>query len=314
MKSGKINIEHFNIQPNKPDGKIVSYSQFSTWLECPLRWKLIHVDKLRKIDYSIYTVFGDAIHQCLQEWLDIFFKDTIKKSESIDFAVELKKKISTLYLAAVEKNSGQHFSTPEELSEFFSDGVEMLNWIRKKRKLYFDKKKETFIGSEIALSRKINESGPYFMAYIDLVLKNNITSKYRIIDIKTSTRGWSEYDKKNDTKIAQVLLYKWYFAEEFNIPIDDINVEYMILKRKIDIDSAYPQKRVQTFVPAQKKPSYLKIKREFDRFIEQCFSNGEYRIDDVYVANEGLKGKNCKFCEFIDNYDRCPKSKRVCLE
>ena len=39
--------------------------------------------------------------------------------------------------------------------------------------------------------------------------------KIYIYDIKTSTRGWNDTEKKDDSKIAQILLYKEYFSKQF---------------------------------------------------------------------------------------------------
>ena len=61
-----------------------------------------------------------------------------------------------------------------------------------------------------------------------------IQNKFTIIDLKTSTRGWTSKNKKDEEKQFQLLLYKKFFAEQYNIPIENIDIEFMIIvKRKL---------------------------------------------------------------------------------
>ena len=55
----------------------------------------------------------------------------------------------------------------------------------------------------------------------------------------------------------------------------------------------FPQRRIQTFIPANGKPSVNKVKNEC--FITECFNGSEYNVDHIY--RKELK-KNCRFCEF----------------
>ena len=41
----------------------ISYSQLSMYSDCPLRWKLNYVDKLRISESNIYLIFGTAMHE-----------------------------------------------------------------------------------------------------------------------------------------------------------------------------------------------------------------------------------------------------------
>ena len=52
-----------------------------------------------------------------------------------------------------------------------------------------------------------------FIGYIDVLLYNTVTQKYKIIDIKTSTMGWNKYQKCFDkNKTDQLLLYKQFYV------------------------------------------------------------------------------------------------------
>jgi hypothetical protein len=75
---------------------------------------------------------------------------------------------------------------------------------------------------------------------LDVVLYHEPTNSFKIIDIKTSTKGWSDYEKKDETKQFQLILYKHFFAKQFGVEIDKIDIEFFIVKRKIWAESPYP--------------------------------------------------------------------------
>lgn len=300
------------IEKNKED-KYVSYSQYSKWKTCPRAWKLAQIDRIRKYDSSIHAVFGTAIHACMQYWIKTMYLETIKKAETIDFPTLLMSELKKAYQEEYER-AGTHFSNKEELSEFYLDGLNILEWTRKKRKMYFDRKNEELVGIEIPilLAPDPKLPGVILMGYLDLVTKDKRDGKYLIRDIKTSTRGWKDWDKKDETKVSQLLLYKIYFSQQYNIPADKIQVEYFIVRRKIDEDAAYPQRRVQNFAPAQGSVSINKVQRNFNEFLESCFlPEGGYNLNGQYEPMAGLNFKNCRFCEY-NNEEHCPQANRRC--
>jgi hypothetical protein len=72
-----------------------------------------------------------------------------------------------------------------------------------------------------------------FQGYLDVVLYHEPTNKIKIIDIKTSRQGWSKKEKSDENKQFQLIAYKKYFSELYNVPIENIEIEFMIVKRKI---------------------------------------------------------------------------------
>ena len=69
----------------------ISYSELKIFTECPYKWKLQYVDKLKGFTGNIYTAFGTAIHAvCEQsalgnlepedyaEYFDLAFLDELK--------------------------------------------------------------------------------------------------------------------------------------------------------------------------------------------------------------------------------------------
>jgi hypothetical protein len=48
-----------------------------------------------------------------------------------------------------------------------------------------------------------------------LFLYNETLNRFKIIDIKTSTKGWDDKTKKDETKQMQLILYKKFFSQQF---------------------------------------------------------------------------------------------------
>jgi len=132
-----------------------------------------------------------------------------------------------------------------------------------------------------------------------------------IWDIKTSTNGWNKYQKADKTKTAQLVLYKKFLSEQYGYPLDRIDVKYFIVKRKLMEGMMFAQKRVQEFVPANGKPTLNKITKSFEDFIRNAFKeDGTYRTDSEFPAMAGKNNKNCKYCPFKNDFDKCPKENR----
>ena len=51
----------------------VSFSQYAMWSGCPQQYKLSYIDELAQSGGSIHTIFGTAMHETLQEYLDKCF-------------------------------------------------------------------------------------------------------------------------------------------------------------------------------------------------------------------------------------------------
>ena len=134
-----------------------------------------------------------------------------------------------------------------------------------------------------------------FRGFIDLVLENKINQKSKIIDIKTSTMGWNKWQKADKNKTDQLLLYKQFYSKQFDMPMDKIDVEYFIVKRKLYEKVEWPQKRVQSFIPANGTPSINKVLNNLSNFLKDGFEGSEYKDKD-YLKNASKK--TCRWCEF----------------
>jgi hypothetical protein len=106
-------------------------------------------------------------------------------------------------------------------------------------------------------------------------------------------------------------LYKKFLSEQFGYPLDRISTKYFIVKRKLMEGMMFAQKRVQTFEPANGKPTLNKITKSFEDFVRNSFhEDGSYRTESEYPAMAGKNNKNCKWCPFKNDFDSCPKENR----
>tara|TARA_R110002020_G_scaffold195481_4_gene396494 strand:- start:440 stop:1273 length:834 start_codon:yes stop_codon:yes gene_type:complete len=274
-------------------GKI-SYSQFSQWDKCPYTWKLNYVDKAETFKGNIYTLFGSALHETLQAYLVCYYERTIKEADNLPLNDILQYRMEHNYKISKEQHGDEFDVTLEEMKEFFNDGCTIIDEFLKRKSSYFPKKNTELVGIEIGLNQKVTDN-INFRGYMDVVIHNKITGRVKIIDIKTSTMGWNKYMKADKNKTNQLLLYKYFMSEEREIPIDKIDVEYLILKRRLYENFDYPQKRIQQFSPASGKPSINKVMNRLQEFMDECFDENGKVINKDYEKCE--KHKKCRLCK-----------------
>ena len=278
----------------------VSFSQYSMWHNCPQQYKLNYIDGLGTNSSNIHSIFGTACHETLQHYLDKCLR--ISKSQAdkmIDLKEYLKERMRETYLKETEGEIGNTtICTKEEMVEFLEDGNILLDWFQKPKNFnkFFSLKHDELVAIEQPINTKISEN-VNFMGFIDLVIRDTFTGKYKIIDFKTSTRGWSKYQKSDPVKSAQILLYKKFYAELLNISEDVIDVEFIILKRKVEVREDIPTHRISKHIPANGKVSVNKAWSGFKEFVESVFDNeGKYRMNIDYPKKAT---KLCEWCEFF---------------
>jgi len=285
--------------------KYVSYSQYSQYTQCPRQWYLNYGLGLRENKPSVNLTFGTAFHETLQNYLDVMYTKSVKEADEIDLGAYFKNKFSTLYAATFLSNK-EHYSNPEEMQEFYDDAVAILEYFKKNRRKYFSSKGTELVGIEFSIytpaydGAKVNIKGA-----IDLILYDKETDKYTIYDIKTSTRGWGDKEKKDQIKLNQILLYKRYFSQLKNIPEDKIDVMFFIVRRKVYENSEFPIPRISEFKPANGKRKVQQAVESFTNFINEVYGGeGEVNKDKEYPCNPS---KLCAYCPFDNKPDLCDK-------
>jgi hypothetical protein len=275
----------------------VSFSQYSMWSSCPHQYKLNYIDKLGESSSNIHTIFGTAMHETIQHYLSVMYGVSKKQADEINKDKLLLEKMREAYKSEADKMSEGTPCTQIQLEEFYGDGRRILQWLDKHMHKFYSKSGFELVGIEIPLNATIKE-GVHFIGFIDIVIRDLASNEIIIIDLKTSTMGWNQYQKADKMKNSQILLYKKYYSELFNIPLQKIKVEYQILRRKLPEDSAFPVPHVSKHIPAHGSPSVKKVYDEFMEFINTVFDDGGGFKDIEFPKVPGAAKKNCKFCEF----------------
>ena len=264
------------------------------WAQCPHRWKTAYIDGKREFKESIFTLFGKSMHEVIQTFLTVMYNDTAKLAEQLPLEDMLRTRMKRNFEEALKQNGGVEFCTERDMVEFYTQGVEILNFLRKKRAQYFSKKGYELVGIEVPLDYDM-PNNIKFVGYLDVVIKDTVRNVIKIYDIKTSTKGWNKWMKADENKTQQLLLYKQFYSKQYNHPIERIEVEYFIVKRKLWEKAMFPQKRVQKFAPASGKPSMNKVNGRLLKFVNEAFTEDGKKKDDMKATPNK---KACKWCEF----------------
>ena len=276
----------------------VSFSQYSTFSTCPRMYKHQYIDKLGESSANIHTIFGSSMHSTIQHYLSVFYGVSKKQANELNLDKMLLNSLREEFTKEKEKMSEGAPCTQLELEEFFGDGRRILEWFVKHIEKLYTKSGYELVAIEMPLNYEI-KAGVHFIAFIDIVLREIGSGEIIIIDLKTSTNGWNKYQKEDKIKNAQILIYKKFYSDLFGVPMQNIKVEFQIMKRKLMEDAPYPIPRISKHIPPNGRPSVMKAYDEFMGFINTVFDDsGERRLDIEYSKTPGKNKKNCKYCEF----------------
>jgi len=281
----------------------VSYSQYSIWRKCPHQWALAYLKGLAPYTASIHTIFGTAIHETMQHYLQVMYDQSGAAADREDIIGMFNERFKSIYKSEFDKTK-QHFSSPDEMREFYEDGVNILEWFKKHRSQFFTTRNVVLLGIEMPLMVGLSKN-LFLKGYIDFVLYDKDLDKIYIYDIKTSRSGWNDKAKKDEIKLAQILLYKEYFAKQYNIDVEKIEVEFFILKRKIWENDAFTIPYITEFKPASGKIKRKQAIDKFNSFLTECFDNDGKMINKEY--QKIVSKDSCTYCPFNNNKELCNK-------
>lgn len=294
--TGKVKqVWESKIKQSPSKNKHISYSSISTYNKCPKLWELQYLRSAVPFTQNIYTCFGTAMHETIQEWLTVMYHDTAKAANDMNLKDLLYANMVKAYKQGMAQMGHEHFSNQDEMTQFWIEGTHILEFLKKKRAGYFSTKSMMLAGVETLLYQELRP-GVMFKGLVDLVFYNKNSDTWTVMDIKTSTAGWRDSQKKNPNLTAQVILYREFFAKQFGIDRDKIEVEYFIVKRRVpkNAEFAAMQKRVQTFKPASGPRKTKQVIESMNSFISDVIdSQGEY-IDKDYKCNNPLG--RCEHC------------------
>jgi len=295
-----------NYDINWQTEKGISYSQYSLYTQCQHRWYLQYVKKIKVFEPSIHLCFGTAFHETLQEYIRVMYEVSNKEANNIDLENMLKERMLESYREIYDNNGNVHFAKPNDFKQFIEEGVVLLDSIKNKRSKYFNIRNTKLVGIEVPLKNIITEERPnvFMIGSIDMIIYEKLTDSYTIYDIKTSTRGWSDKDKKDKLKISQILLYKNYYSKKLNVPLEKIDVKFFIVKRKPYENPDFPTHRIQEFVPANGKKKIEEAVQDFSNFVNSCYNEKGDLIERQYEKNM----QSCNYCPFKNDKSLCDRT------
>ena len=193
----------------------ISYSELKNWHHCPFYHKLVNIQKLKVFEGNEYTAFGTALHSVCEDLLtdevdipkpELFnqkFRDEIKKLKS----EEINKKL---------------------IVDMFAQGGKLSEQVLPSLENYFDDC-EVFMAEE-KLYEPISGTDDYlFKGYVDLIIKEG--DNYHIIDWKTCSWGWDSRKRSDKMILYQLVLYKHFFCQKYDISPDMVHTHFGLLKR-----------------------------------------------------------------------------------
>lgn len=209
----------------KNDKLYSSYSQIDNYLQCPMKWYLDKVMKLKEDMPNKHLLYGLVIHEFLEELFntkmvheDIFKnKYNIKEATVEEYKNAIKKKLDNKNIPLV---------TEYERNEYYNQAFEMINYLYYVED-YFTKLlyNSEIIGTEVPFDLEIeipskkyfDENGDiiiidtvHLVGSIDLVLRNE--TGIIAIDYKSSSK---KFDKQKLKKNLQFPIYSLAIKQEF---------------------------------------------------------------------------------------------------
>jgi len=202
-----------------------SYSQIDNYLQCPMKWYLDKVMKLKEDVPNKHLLYGLAIHEFLEELFntkmvheDIFKeKWNIKEAAIQDYLDVMRKKLD-------EKNIP--FITENEKEEYYNQAFEMINY------LYYTEDYFTnllfnseILGAEVPFSLEIEIPSKKYLDSNGDITDLDIVNLAGLIDLVIQTdKGIIGIDYKSSSKMFEKLKLKKNL--QFPIYSMAINQEY----------------------------------------------------------------------------------------
>lgn len=252
----------------------VSYSEFMDWFECSFRHKLKHIDKLDKDKPTQHTEYGGALHDAIEQYLiGAAPLDPVVTGEKV---IEILKTIPefkedpAVWAATVKPIFDE---LPAFLQEHFTD--------------------YKVVSAEYELHEHLpKKKNRYFKGFIDCILEATKIDKrlkepkpeqiYWIIDWKTTDWGWTGDKKRDQMKQMQLVLYKHFWCEKNNIPLDKVRCAWVLLKR-----TAKPGEHIE-FVPVSVG------EKSVEKAMEMVYRMVNSVEKQIFVKNRN----SCKYCPY----------------
>ena len=194
----------------------ISFSEFSLFNQCGHRHLLEKHLGLLQQPPSIHLYFGNAIHSTIE----LSLKDNLSIEKRIEY---FKATFSKDMMDNMRETNDYKFN----LHHFLTQGEQILKFLDLNKIL----DEYDLVSVEEPLYENIF-SNYFFKGFIDLVLQNKITKRYKILDWKTSGEDWDvDKKKKDEIFLCQMRFYKFFWSRKNNVDLDNVDCSYVVLNR-----------------------------------------------------------------------------------
>ena len=212
-------------------GKHISYSEWKNWHICPHYHKLTYIDDLSAFKGNIFTAFGKAMHTVCE--VTLTKTDEYRSQEKI---IKLLKESFVKELKALPEGAQIEAASEHNLQEWMNDGIAIIPDIYRSLVEKFGKLGEDWevLAAEEQLYEPISEfeeAEKKFKGFIDLVAYTKKDKKLHLIDWKTCSWGWPPKKKSNKILAYQLVFYKHYYAQKYEVDPKDLECHFVLLKR-----------------------------------------------------------------------------------
>lgn len=214
----------------------LSYSSISTYLECPLKFKLKYIDGLKEKPKSYFS-FGSSLHDALQ-----FLYSYRPPPPSLE-----------ALLKYYEKNwISEGYANKEEEEGYFSYGKKILT------EFYNLNVKEFKIPITVEHQFNIEIDGVPVTGFIDRIDKIE-DNKAEIIDYKS---GKSIFDKSDVEESEQLMLYQLAVEESIGLEVGKLTLYHLPSQTPVSVSSR-DSKKIEILKVKILKVAELIAKEEF---------------------------------------------------
>lgn len=208
----------------------ISFSEYSSFKSCEHKYYLSYVLKIREEKNEI-LLLGNIIHSCME----IIANDKNKSYEDI-------------FKESFELNLKQLENDEVILNDFklkYNEIYDKFLIIANNFDFHNRFKDYEVVEVEHRLFQYLfnYEIDWFFKGFIDLILYDKKNNCYIIIDYKTAKKKWDLKKKlREENFISQIVLYKYFYSIEKNIPFNSIKTKYYSLvyttgeMQELDVD------------------------------------------------------------------------------
>lgn len=212
----------------------ISYSELKIWNECAYKHKLVYIDNVASFEGNEYTAFGTAIHNACEAML--LSQHSLRTWEQFDpeevlqlFDEDFLKELSRLKGKGIELRPDMIRSMRLAGRDIVPVAIPALSKTFGKFEL-FATEQQLYEPIEKYCTDGVDEKCFRFKGFVDVILKTE-DGKYHVIDWKTCSWGWDSKKKADPITNYQLTLYKYYVHKKFDIPLEDIETHFALLKR-----------------------------------------------------------------------------------